>query len=438
MPPSDSPAATRHGTTTPTLATHEGDPVENFLNTPVEANTSIFITEDENKGTLHLTGSQPTQYGYAATVAYQVEMALNEDFTTPAVDAEGVPASVMIGTFYDMSDIAPTLRSVAEGICKMLDIKESAAIPTDYMPVYMRLRANVVNENNQAIEGTAITSNTICYKSVAVGYLAVVIPDLPTGIYIRGALNEWLNGPLNEGVNTEILPQYEFMTTTEANTYELAYVEIPTNSEFKFADKNWGAPNISTGGPITQMNSWIDCQWNIQTNCTVSTPFKGAIQLQGADQKWKVMLIPAEPDTPDQPSGIFVTGDFAGWGFGDAQYQFYTTDVKNTWQTKVLTIPAGTFKVADSSWSNPNLGSNGEAIVPGVKYQAIFGANDNIPLAEEFTGTITLLKKSGNGISPLIPHPNINAPLGGSQEMLSRFSREHAREILNYNSQKDQ
>ena len=204
-------------------------------------------------------------------------------------------------------------------------------------------------------------------------------------------------------MNTEILPQYEFMTTTEANTYELAYVEIPANSEFKFADKNWGAPNLSTGGPITQMNSWIDCQWNIQTNCTVSTPFKGAIQLQGADQSWKVMLIPAEPDTPDQPSGIFVTGDFAGWGFGDAQYQFYTTDVKNTWQTKVLTIPAGTFKVADSSWSNPNLGSNGEAIVPGVKYQAIFGANDNIPLAEEFTGTITLLKKSGKWYITLNP-----------------------------------
>lgn len=387
----------------PTLATHEGDPVGNFLNTPVEANTALFITEDENKGTLHLTGSQPTQYGYAATVAYQVEMALNEDFTTPAVDAEGVPASVMIGTFYDMSNIAPTLRSVAEGICKMLDIKDAAAIPTDYMPVYMRLRANVVNENNQALEGTAITSNTICYKSVAVGYLAVVIPDLPTGIYIRGALNEWLNGPLNEGVNTEILPQYEFMTTTEANTYELAYVEIPANSEFKIADKNWGAPNISTGGPITQMNTWIDCQWNIQTNSTVSTPFKGAIQLQGADQSWKVMLIPAEPDTPDQPSGIFVTGDFAGWGFGDAQYQFYTTDVKNTWQTKVLTIPAGTFKVTDSSWSNPNLGSNGEAIVPGVKYQAIFGSNDNIPLAEEFTGTITLLKKSGKWYITLNP-----------------------------------
>lgn len=208
----------------------------------------------------------------------------------------------MIGTFYDMSNIAPTLRSVAEGICKMLDIKDAAAIPTDYMPVYMRLRANVVNENNQALEGTAITSNTICYKSVAVGYLAVVIPDLPTGIYIRGALNEWLNGPLDEGVNTEILPQYEFMTTTEANTYELAYVEIPANSEFKIADKNWGAPNLSTGGPITQMNTWIDCQWNIQTNSTVSTPFKGAIQLQGADQSWKVMLIPAEPDTPTSPA----------------------------------------------------------------------------------------------------------------------------------------
>lgn len=57
----------------------------------MEANTSIFITEDENKGTLQLTGSQPTQYGYAATVAYQVEMALNEDFTTPQSTPKACP-----------------------------------------------------------------------------------------------------------------------------------------------------------------------------------------------------------------------------------------------------------------------------------------------------------------------------------------------------------
>lgn len=387
----------------PTLPTHEGDPVENFLNIPVEANTSLMITEDENKGTLHLTGSQPTQYGYAATVAYQVEMALNEDFTTPAVDAEGVPASVMLGTFYDLSDIAPTLRSVAEGICKMLDIKEASAIPTAYMPVYMRLRANVVNESNQIIEGTAVTSNAICYKSVAVGYLAVVIPDLPTGIYIRGNFNGWLNDALDQGINTEILPQYEFMTTTEANTYELAYVEVPANDEFKIADHYWGAPNISLAGVVSQMNVWLGATWNTLTNTTFSTPFKGAIQIKGEGESWEMMFMPAEPDTPDQPSGIFVTGNFAGWGFGDAQYQFYTTDVKNTWKTNTLTIPAGEFKVADSSWSNPNLGSNGEAIIPGVKYQAIFGSNDNIPLAEEFTGTITLLKKSGKWYITLNP-----------------------------------
>ena len=384
----------------PTLNTHEGDPVEEFLNIPVEANTAVMITEAMNKGTLHLTGSQPTQYGYAATVAYDVEMALNENFTTPAVEGADVPASVTIGRFFDLSEINPTLRSVAEGMCKLLDIQEAAAIPTPYHKVYMRLRANVVNESNQLVPNTAITSNAICYNQIAVGYLAVVIPDLPTIYYIRGGMNEWLNPQFNENINLEVLPNWNFLTTTEADVYELPYVEIPANTEFKFADKGWGDLNLSPDGAVI-MNEWCNTAWD-GGNFTLSSPFKGSVMLKGSGQNWQVKFTPAEPDTPGQASGIYATGGFADWKFENSAYEFKTTDVKNTWKIDNIIIPAGEFKVADPSWSEVNLGSNGTPIMLGVNYTCEFGGG-NITLDTAFEGSITLRKKNGKWIMLLQP-----------------------------------
>jgi len=383
----------------PTLNTHEGDPVETFLNIPVEANTALMITENMSNGTLHMTGSQPTQYGYAATVAYDVEMALNEDFTTPAVEGTDVPASVILGRFYDLSEINPTLRSVAEGMCKLLDIKEAAGIPTDYHKVYMRLRANVVNENNQVVENTAFTSNTICYNQIAVGYLAIVIPDLPTPYYIRGDLNDWLNPQFNENLKLDMLPQYNFLTTSEADVYELPYIEIPENSGFKFADKGWGDLNISNTTGIT-MGEWMKCDWN-GGNTTLPSAFKGSIMIKGSGQDWQAKFTPAEPDTPGQSSNIFITGGFADWQF-PATNEFLTTDVKDTWRIDNITIAAGDIKVADPTWGEVNLGTNGSPISLGVNYDCVFGGN-NIALESNFEGSVTLRKKNGKWILLLQP-----------------------------------
>lgn len=385
----------------PTLNTHEGDPVEDFLNIPVESNTAVMITEEMTKGTLHLTGSQPAQYGYAATVAYDLEMALNEDFATPAVEGEGIPASIIVGRFFDLSNINPTLRSVAEGMCKLLNIQDAAGIPTAYHKVYMRLRANVVNESNQIVENTAITSNTICYNQIAVGYLAIVIPDLPTIYYIRGGMNDWLNPQFNENLNLEVLPNWNFLTTSEADVYELAFVEIPANTEFKFADKGWGDLNLSPDGAVI-MNEWCKTKWNDLSNYSLSSPFKGSVMIKGSGQNWQVKFTPAEPDTPGKSSGIFATGPFANWKFDNAAYEFKTTDVKDTWKIDNISIPAGELKVADPTWSEVNLGTNGEPIMLGVNYTCSFGG-DNIILGTAFQGSMTLRKKNGKWILLLQP-----------------------------------
>ncbi len=380
----------------PVLGVHEGDIVENFLNEPEMGDMAVMITETNNTETFHLVCSQPKQYGYAASVGYQVEVSFDKDFTNPEV--EGCPASVLLPTIFKKCDeINPTRKSVAEAMCKMLNIMDPSQVPTDYFPLYMRLHANIVNESGKVVPNTSFISNTVCFKNVACGYLAIIVPGLPTGIYVRGDMNGWLNAQLNDNQNLEILPNYEFLTTSEAETYELDYIEIPKDTKFKIADKGWGEPNLGLGesGAIV-FGEKYEFGWNTG-DITLSSNFKGSITLKGSGQKWEATFDALEAETPGKPSGIFLRGDMNGW---DTTMEFLTTDVKNTWEIKNVTIsPTQTFKVADASWGDINFGATKtdgvvDKIVPGVKYTLEKGG-DNIQLEDAFSGTVTLRLKSG-------------------------------------------
>ena len=137
----------------PVLNFHEGDQVLDFLNQPEMQNMSVSITEENASETFLLTCSQPKEYGYAASVAYSLEISIYNDFIAP--DGVSTPGSVTLGSTYkDCSNINPSRREIAEALCKMLDIKEAAQIPTAYQPVYARLHANVVNENGNPVTTT--------------------------------------------------------------------------------------------------------------------------------------------------------------------------------------------------------------------------------------------------------------------------------------------
>ncbi len=401
----------------PVLNFHEGDQVLNFLNEPEMQNMSVDITEENAGESFILTCSQPKEYGYAASVAYTVEVSIYNDFKAP----EGVstPGSVALSTAYrNCANINPTRREIAEALCKMLDIKEAAQIPTEYKTVYARLHANVVNENGNPVTttvdqngeevtlGTAYTSNTVVLgKAVSCGYLAIIVPGLPTGYYIRGGLNDWLNPAFNDGDPEAIkqLPNYEFVTTTEANTYELDNVEIPEGTKFKFADKNWGDLNLGMGSGDPVYGQKYELGWNTG-DIALPSGFKGSITLMGSDKSWSAIFYPFESDTPGQPGEIYLRGGMNGW---DTSLEFLTTDVKGIWECPNVTIPAGTeFKVADANWSDINLGApagDGKDVISiGVRYQLDLGGG-NIKLNDAFTGNVKLSRKGNKYTLTLEP-----------------------------------
>ncbi len=392
----------------PVLNFHEGDQVLNFLNEPEMQNMSVAITEENAGESFLLTCSQPKEYGYAASVAYTVEVSIYPEFKAP----EGVstPASVMLGTAYrDCSNINPSRREIAEALCKMLDIKEAAQIPTDYKTVYARLHANVVNENGNPVTttvvkdgeevtlGTAYTSNTVILnKAVSCGYLAIVVPGLSTGYYLRGGMNGWLND-----ADEDTLKQYEFLTTTEANTYELEYTEIPLGNKFKFADKNWGDLNLGMGNGDPIFGKKYELGWNTD-DIALPADFKGSITLNGSDKTWNVTFYPLESDTPGQPSGIYLRGDMNGW---DTSKEFLTTDLKGIWECPNVTInPDQTFKVADATWSDIDLGApaDKETVTPGAPF-ALDRGGKNIKVSASFTGNVTLRMKGNKYTLTLVP-----------------------------------
>lgn len=386
----------------PVLNFHEGNQTLDFLNQPEMQNMSVDITEYNANESFLMTCSQPKEYGYAASVAYTVEVSIYSDFQAP----EGVttPASVLLKTSYhNCAAITPTRREIAEALCKMLDIKEASQLPTAYKTVYARLHASVVNENGNPVTQTVMegedavtlvtdyTSNIVVLnKAVSCAYLAIIVPDLPTGYYVRGGMNNWLNGASEEEFKT-----YEFLTTTESNTYEIDFVEIPAGTEFKFADKNWGDLNVGLGSGTPIFEQKYELGWS-GGNIILPSAFKGSITLMGSDKTWSAIFYPFESDTPGTPSGIFIRGDMNGWG-ADAAYEFQTTDVKGVWECPNVTInPDQGFKVADANWGDINFGGpsgDGKEVVPfNSKYSLDFGGA-NLKVKETFNGNVVLRRK---------------------------------------------
>ncbi len=216
----------------PVLKTHEGTVTVDFLNTPAMQQMPITLTADNQDGTFCLTASQP-DFGYAAAAAYQVQVSFTEDFADYYEISQ---------RFYDLSDINPLSKDVAEAIENLAGVRTDDDLPLAARRVYMRLHAFIPQHE----EGTQYLSNAVYYESIAVakGNLVVWLVGEHSGIWLRGGMNNWGNDGLEA--------PYEFISAKERNCWELpANVTIPKDTEFKVADSAWKVINLGAGADAT-------------------------------------------------------------------------------------------------------------------------------------------------------------------------------------------
>ena len=256
----------------PVLKTHEGTVTVDFLNAPAMQKLPIVLTADNQDGSLVLTGSQP-DFGYAAAAAYQVQVSFTEDFADYYEIAQ---------RFYDLSNINPLCKDVAEAVENLAGVRTDDDLPLAARRVYMRLHAFIPQHE----EGTQYLSNAVYFESIAVakGNLVVWLVGEPSGMWLRGGMNNWCNDGFE--------PKYQFMSAKERNTWELTEpITIAKGTEFKVADNAWKNINMGAGADATiSIGKPYTLEQGSQTNLVMGEDFTGRAHLRLDGEKYILTL----------------------------------------------------------------------------------------------------------------------------------------------------
>lgn len=253
----------------PTLNTHEGVVEANFLNEPVLQNTAVNIGADDVNGTLHFTCSQP-DFGYAAAATYRVQISLDK-----------VKYKELAMSFYDCSEINPVNSEVAKAISSLAGVVSDADLPLNVKPVYFRLRAYIP----ELPESTQFISNWVSMNDITISYLAIWVAGTPTGMYLRGGMNDW--GSPDE---------WEFKQAAEDYSYEITNVTIAGGTEFKVADSAWDKINMGAGDQGSVVSPGVPYTLNAGENpgnLSITSDFTGRVYLQLVQGTYILTLDPA-------------------------------------------------------------------------------------------------------------------------------------------------
>lgn len=262
----------------PVLKTHEGVQQADFLNQPQMKDQVIMLTRDNQNGSFLLTCSQP-DFGYAAVASYRVQVSLTENFAK---------YEELSDDFYHCDAITPKNADVAAVLEKLSGVQTEADLPLPYQKLYMRLRAYVPESE----DNTEFISNVVCFKGVSADYLTIWVAGVPVNIYLRGGFPE--------ASDWSAVPQYQFMTGPEENTWVTNTITIPKDTEFKVAGSSWDACNW--GGTTGQV-----------TGIGVDTPF--TLNTNGAD---------------GGPGNLKITADFTGIAHLSLVKDVYTLTLAST------------------------------------------------------------------------------------------------------------
>lgn len=316
-------------------------PTEFVLNTPALAANTIDLA---NSSAVVLTCSQPN-YGFPASVKYNVQVSLNSDMSDFAeLDENSTSATISV----DPSLLASTLTQL-----ELNTGKTEADFPMD-VPVYVRLRANMVTETGEPVADTEILSNVICLQSV---HLLFSLPPVtvPDNLYVVGNFCGWDWGNSLEFVHVYDHPEMY---------WRLVWIDesgVKINTEKAWDGGQKGYADITVGGDLKDRISTNDdgniCsatpQWYLMivTATVEGRDIKYAIDfnepnvwLMGTclnDANWGELNEAGKFEVPTTKDGDFVSPAFLAecpGGDGDGIRAYVKVPGNDWWHSEFMVI----------------------------------------------------------------------------------------------------
>ncbi len=153
-------------------------PTSFILNTPPYATTGIY--DLQNTESIEITTTQP-DYGFTAATTYNVQVSTSGQFTDASDDT---PATyVTLQTAYTTAKMEVNASEMAVALVGLLGVEEESDFPTDPFPVYIRLKASLINNAGE------VYSNVVELPKV-LSYFALDEMTMPENMYIIGSITD--------------------------------------------------------------------------------------------------------------------------------------------------------------------------------------------------------------------------------------------------------
>lgn len=299
------------------------------LNVPANAQNNTYDLASANG--LTLTCSQPDYNGVPYVVEYHVQVALDQSFSSYRELETSFTTAKMSADALEINNAMIDLYTEANG---------DVAYPNEARPLYVRLRAALVNIANTVFDESY--SNIITLPKVLATYIAPTL-EVPTSIYVVGS-------SIGDGVDKGYWSYWKPLAPVYGMPGEFyTIIYVPDGGSFKWgeAEQDWrGYSNVT--------------EFNDQAGAGLSENGDGNIEV--ANGGWFTLYVVTEVGTNAikytfnlYPASAYIIGAVAGgeWTDSDANWQ--------------MTAPSG-----DGTWESPAFAAGGELRayikVPGIDW----------------------------------------------------------------------
>lgn len=137
-------------------------------------------------------------------------------------------------------------------------------------------------------------------------YTATTKPVAAPDVYVRGDMNNWLNGGLSD---TWKFTNVSWDATAQTGVFTLD-CSIPAGQAFKIADATWGSINYG-GVQGIKLNEETTLKYNDGTNLTLGEAFEGTITFTITASKDSATILFTQEGEVKDPEAFYVVGTLA-------------------------------------------------------------------------------------------------------------------------------